>query len=335
MYKISENEEFKMLSSSRYNYVFDKATGFFCRWGKDKAEDPVWCEYGPEILDIEVSTVCSRACSWCYKSNNHQGKNMSFDIFKSILDKIPNTLTQVAFGIGSIDANKDLWKMMKYCRDKGVIPNITINGDRMTNKYANNIHNLCGAVAVSLYDKDICYQAVKELGINMGMKQTNIHYLFAKETYRKAKDIIKDASEGKIEGLNAIVFLILKPKGKRNNLSSPTKEQFNDLIQYAIDKKINFGFDSCSANKFIEAVKDSPDYKRYFECAEPCESSIFSYYINVDGVGYPCSFSEDVVKGVDVLNCNDFISDVWGAIKTKKFRGNLLNNGRNCPIYNI
>ena len=93
----------------------------------------------------------------CYKSNTSQGKNMSLETFKKIFHKIPLNLTQIAFGIGDIDANPDLWKIMEYCRNNNynqVVPNITINGKRLTDEHIGMLAELCGAVAVSRYNPD-------------------------------------------------------------------------------------------------------------------------------------------------------------------------------------
>jgi len=32
--KVLENDKYKTLSSERYNFVFNKKTGFFARWGR-------------------------------------------------------------------------------------------------------------------------------------------------------------------------------------------------------------------------------------------------------------------------------------------------------------
>jgi radical SAM protein with 4Fe4S-binding SPASM domain len=76
--------------------------------------------------------------------------------------------------------------------------------------------------------------------------------------------------------------------------------------------------------------------------SEPCESTLFSYYINADGIGFPCSFSEGTPEygGVDVVGCDDFLRDVWNAEETKKFRTRVMNNKdcngcRMCPVYNL
>ena len=76
--------------------------------------------------------------------------------------------------------------------------------------------------------------------------------------------------------------------------------------------------------------------------SEPCESTLFSYYVNVDGRGFGCSFSEGIpeYKGIDVVNCNDFIEDVWMHPETVAFRNKCIankdkNNCRMCHIYNL
>ena len=96
----------KIFRSEHYNYNFDKETGFFARWGKTLEDDPEFCPYGPEILDIEVSTVCHQGCSFCYKSNTSKGLNMSLETFKKIFNLMPRTLTQIAFGIGDTSSEK-------------------------------------------------------------------------------------------------------------------------------------------------------------------------------------------------------------------------------------
>jgi MoaA/NifB/PqqE/SkfB family radical SAM enzyme len=68
--------------------------------------------------------------------------------------------------------------------------------------------------------------------------------------------------------------------------------------------------------------------------AEPCESSLFSMYINVDGFAFPCSFSEKSRFGVQVDTYESF-DKVWNHYMTEDFRKELIENNRNCPIYNL
>jgi len=343
---VTDTVDEKIVRSENFNSYFDKNTGFFARWGKNKKDDPEYSPFGNEILDIEVSTICSRACPWCYKSNGtYKGKNMSFETFKVILDKMPPTLTQVAFGIGDIDSNPNLWKMMEYCRKSNVIPNITINGERMTSDLYDKLVELCGAVAVSKYDKDTCYNAVKELS-DKGMKQVNIHSLLSKETFMDCYTTLLDkVIDSRLAGLNAVVFLWLKPKGKRNHLNQlDSMKRFKDLIGTAMETGGKFGFDSCSAPAFLKAVEGDKNFETYKTMSESCESfGLFSGYINVDGKYFPCSFAEGVgewSEGLDVLNCNDFVKDIWNHPLLDKYRKRSLaeidcNGCRKCLIYDL
>jgi len=340
----------KHLQSPEYNYAFSLGVGRLMRWGLTKDMDPEFCKYGPEILDIEVSTICHgvkmpdgnyQPCRFCYKSNTSIGKNMSFETFKYIFDIIPQTLTQIAFGIGSIDANKDLWRMMRYCRDHLVIPNLTINGERMTPQYYDLIASNCGACAVSLYDKNTCYSAVKNL-TDRGMTQVNIHCLLAEETFHKCKCVMQDRlDDPRLAKLNAIVFLWLKPRGDRNTYHQlSSMDKFKELINFAFEHDIKIGFDSCSSPMFLKAIEDRPDYDEIYKCVDPCESTLFSYYINVEGRGSPCSFNERPGDGIDLTKVTDFLKDVWNHPETVRFRQRLTankdaNGCRMCPTYRL
>lgn len=338
----------KRLESPDYNYIMSLATGVFARWGKTREDDPEYSPFGPEILDIEVSTVChgskSGPCKFCYKSNGPIGKNMSFETFKTIFDKMPKTLTQIAFGIGDIDANYDLWKMMRYCRDHTIVPNLTINGSRMTPHFYDLIASNCGACAVSLYDYDTCYNAVKEL-TDRGMKQVNIHCLLSEETFEKCKKVLKDRLiDPRLQNMKSIVFMWLKPKGNRNDLHQLSSiSKLKELVDFAFENEISIGFDSCSSPNFLKTIKDNQNFKQIEQSVEPCESTLFSSYINVDGDFFPCSFAEKTKgweDGISVVNSFDFNQDVWFNPRVVEFRNKLIankdeNKCRTCQLYDL
>jgi radical SAM protein with 4Fe4S-binding SPASM domain len=345
--KVAEKEvnghRVRLLSIPGYNYMMDYTTGQFLRWGKTFKDDPEYSPIGPEIMDIELSTICSRACPWCYKSNTSLGSYMTFETFKSMFEKFPKCLTQIAFGIGDIPGCPDLFKIMTYVREQGVVPNITINGDFLDDESAEKLSKLCGSLAVSLYDKDLCYNAVKKL-TDLGMTQINIHSLLCEETFDKCMNLIQDSkTDPRLAKLNAIVFLWLKPKGKRNKFTRLTSlDKYKTLVEKSFEIGARIGFDSCSAPAFLEVVKDRPEYKSLEMLSEGCESTLFSYYINADGIGFPCSFAEDQpeFKGIDILKAKSFIKDVWYNPETVAFRNKVIQNKdcrncRKCQVFDL
>jgi len=64
--KVFENEDSRILRSPDYNYNFNKLDGFFARWGKTSKDDPQFSPFGPEIADIEITTICEMGCQYCF-----------------------------------------------------------------------------------------------------------------------------------------------------------------------------------------------------------------------------------------------------------------------------
>ena len=95
---------------------------------------------------------------------------------------------------------------------------------------------------------------------------------------------------------------------------------------------------------FLKAMERHKDYKRYETLAEPCESMLFSIYVDVTGTVYPCSFLEHTnFKGIDITKAEDFLKDVWYNKQVVKWRkkllstacGGLVEGCRQCPAFDI
>ena len=366
----------RYLRSKNYNFdaIGDVSSGYSRRYGESLEADADLILGLPEIADIEISEVCSAGCKFCYKRNTSDGKNMSYETFTKVFNKLPKTITQIAFGIGDVPlphyykivneiveiitkeeyekhknkknyyfewvgGNPDMWKIFEYSRKKSVMANLTINGFRMSEEAADMLKKYCGAVAVSIYDKESSYNTIKML-TDRGMKQINIHYFLSEETYDNLFELFKDIkTDPRLEKINAVVFLSLKKKGRAsdNDFHRVSEEKFKRLIDYVIGNNFSFGFDSCTAQKVNLATKNEPYYNNIKNIIEPCESTLYSMYINTEGIYYPCSFTEgeiDWVEGIDVKECNDFLQDVWYNEKTKQFKEKCIKcreSGVSCP----
>ncbi len=253
-------------------------------------------------------------------------------------------LTQIAFGADAdCTLNPDLFKMMEYARSNGVIPNITVAD--ITEETAQKLANVCGAVAVSWYgyhtEKDFCYDSIDRLvkasANNEVPMAINMHFMLSKETLPYIDELINDIkTDERLSGLNAVVFLSLKQKGRGKNYEGCTVPEFKTVVNRMLDNNIGFGFDSCSQPKFIASIKGSPKEKEFAQISQSCESLSESTYINEKGILVPCSFMEDMPwnsldyndsKGWDLLsdeitNPIDFVNKIWNSKRNK------------CIIYN-
>ena len=347
-YLIIDGIETKVCLGEDYNFIFNKTNGYFARWGKSLEDNPEFSPIGPEILDCEYTTSCqgvpdkygiTRPCAFCYKANSPSGKNLSFENFKKTIDVFTKALGQIAFGGDSqATSNSDLWKMMAYCREIGVIPNITVAN--ISDEVADKLKQYCGAVAISRYiNKDICYNSVEKLATHRKMSQINIHAMLSSQTFDQCMETAKDMLVDKrLKNMNAIVFLGLKKQGRaKNNFDIVSMNKFEELIMFCFKNNIRFGFDSCSACRFEKIVRNSKtisdeDKMRLIQCSESCESGAYSFYTSVESKYFPCSFTEGEPgweNGLDMLDVSDFLKDIWYHPRNIEWRNRLIRSKEN------
>lgn len=340
-YILNTPDEIK-IASPKFNHYFNKTSGFSVVFGETKEEDPDFSPFGPLIADIEITTKCAGPkgvpCSFCYKANTPNGKNMSLDMFKALLLKLPPTVGQIAFGVDAqCSSNPETWDIMKHCKSKHIVPNVTVAD--ISDETADKIAEYMGACAVSVYDdKDLAYNCIKKL-TDRGMDQVNIHFCLYQQSFKRALEVMKDIqTDERLSKLNAIVFLSLKQKGRGIHHSPMIFGDFKKIINFAIENNIRFGLDSCGCSKFLQAVSDSPNFEQYKIVSEPCESTAFSMYADVEGNFYPCSFCEGVddwKNGISIIDCDNFMKDIWFNERVVNFRNKLISNKRKCPVYII
>lgn len=175
------------------------------------------------------------------------------------------------------------------------------------------------------------------------MTQVNIHAMLSAQTFDRVMETLQDyLTDDRLKKMNAIVILSLKKRGRGEKFDPVTPEQFKQVVDFALTHNIPFGHDSCSAGKFRTAIENYPNYEAMLQAVEPCESTLFSQYINVEGKFYSCSFCENAPsfpEGVDVTTATNFIDGVWNHPMTIAWRNNLLAKRAtgcwSCPVYEV
>jgi len=301
-------------------------------------------------------------------------------MFKQILDIMPKTLMQIAFGITDNGANKYMYDMFRYCRDKDVVPNYTSHGLDVTKQDAHLTAKLCGVVGVSvtpdlqndkLNDKlhkgrlETKYDAVARLK-DSGMQHINLHYVVSNETVPYIPNLIESVRhDPRLQGIDAILFLAYKPKG-RNEGYSPIQNIsiIRDIITECFSQNVKIGMDSCSAPMFLKSIEDHTNKKLIMSMVEPCEAGLFNAYIDVVGALHPCSMIPGTNKEIwntgiplhtyiaqgKIRTHADFIANVWRHERLHEWRRLLIHSSdtescksecafhgvcRSCPIFDI
>jgi hypothetical protein len=170
------------------------------------------------------------------------------------------------------------------------------------------------------------------------MKQVNIHIVLSNDSVEFIKSVVDDIkTDPRLAKLNAMVMLSFKDKAQSCAMEPISSSYYREVIDYCMNAGINFGFDSCSAKAYLKAIEDHPDRDRLETYVEPCESMMFSAYIDVNAKLYACSFLENCgmwLDGIDVTVYNDFM-EIWNSSKVQEWRKTLLKTDRGCPEYRI
>lgn len=336
-YKFYDGAKAKAIFSPYYNYTFDKTNGHFARWGQTLEQDPLFAPFGPELLDISLTSRCNKHCTYCYQNSGLEGKDMSLPLFRHLLSIIPQTVTQIAFGGGTCELHPDFSLILRETRAKGIIPNYTTNGIAITEELAKTTAENCGAVAISYHGDWFDVLRAAERFERKGLKP-NVHFILSKNTVGEALKTLQ-----KEWPFKAIVFLLHKPQGRsdpNNNLKD--LGALKEFLAEVPKSKTGIGFDSCSAPLLFKYMPDlAPEV---LQLIEPCESSLFSYYIDIDGKGLPCSFCKGRATPISVAETTNFVQDVWYSQETIDFRMRVTQSSwscdcqwaklcRNCVVY--
>ena len=315
---------------SRYYCIFNKKTGFMIRNGYDGIEPFMRLE-GPELIDISITNYCENNCKFCYRKSNINGKHMSLENYKKIIQQASNLgVIQVALGGGNPNQHPNFIEIIKMTRELGIIPSYTTNGRGLTEEILKASQKFCGAVAVSLYDPySESYKAIRKL-INNKIK-TNVHFILSSKTIDNAINLLNEIPQ-EIQDINAIIFLNYKPQHENDRDILRNSKKINKFFNIINHKKLPFkvGFDSCSISFLVREIENLN-----INSVDFCEAGRFSAFISEDMKMYPCSFMINKIEGED-LHIKD-IENVWNNGQDFKLVREKINNNHcnKCKYLNI
>lgn len=321
----------KYFTNGKYELMFNSHTGVEILQGVGDLPDPFWLDL-PSLLDIGIMGSCKNKCPFCYQGRKNE-PNMRLSDFKLIIDQVKHHTNQVALG-GRGDPNKheSFKEIVEYARENGVVPNYTTSGIDLTNEEV-EISKLCGAVAVSDYDKSFTYTALNKF-MEAGIK-TNIHLIFGAQTFEKCIKILHGYNPWKglidIDKLNGVIFLLFKPCGSGEQLKElvPNSYQMKVFSSLILQPKTSFkiGMDSCLVNHVTKNKKLSDFHEMTMST---CEAARMSAYITPDMYMMPCSFADRQKFGVPMIKS---IKYIWSKSTVfRMFRKSLSSNPNQCPL---
>jgi MoaA/NifB/PqqE/SkfB family radical SAM enzyme len=87
-------------------------------------------EQAPVCLYLEITNRCNLLCTTCPRTYEElePPADMSWELFKSIIDQVPNLSRAVLHGVGEPMLVKNLSKMVRYLKDRGTYVLFNTNG---------------------------------------------------------------------------------------------------------------------------------------------------------------------------------------------------------------
>lgn len=270
-------------------------------------------------LEFEITSRCNERCIHCYIPNGKKdaGFDMSFDKFKYILDQFASMGgIHVTLSGGEALLNKDIVKMLRYCREKDLMISLLTNLSYMRDELIPILKEVnVSLVQVSLYSMD---SAIHDTITTV------------KGSFEKTKAAIEKLHDADIP------VQISCPLMKAN------KEGYDKVLQYAKSLKMNAqtdyimmgesNFDTSNlanrlsleeTGKVIEDILEyDQDYQQEMEEIEAistidmeeyknmplCGAGINNLCVTVNGDIYPCSGWQAYVVGNVFHNS---LKDIW------------------------
>jgi len=306
------------------------ATGTTYRWGRTIKEDSDASPW-PELADISISNKCSRGCDFCYRCSTSDGNLMNIEQYRRVLDQLTSHSWgppfQVAIGGGEPTEHAQLTEILAETRKRGIIPNLTTNGENISTRQLQAIKEFCGAIAVSV--TKIEPQKIRPLlyKLTKAGVRTNLHFLLSKKSLPVAISILNGDWDSVLQSSNAVIFLTHKAMGRASPDNNLCFDEDTKLFLSLTDKpssKLRFGFDACFVPLLLKYTKIDARF------VDSCECGFFSVYIDDKMNVKPCSFSEG---NEFTFNLADYdFSTIW-QMKLESYREKMKNLcNETCPV---
>jgi radical SAM protein with 4Fe4S-binding SPASM domain len=260
----------------------------------------------PTEIHFSITNKCNAGCPGCYVSSGLKlADELSFNRLKKSIDKLHEIgVFHVAFGGGEPTTHPNLIEIAEYCREKGIVPNITTNGIGITEELAKKF-KVFEQIHISLdgledyYEKEKSRKTFKEIdkGISL-LRKYNDHVGLNVVLSQENFDIIDDiASYAESKDLEGMLILRYKPAGRGKNdyfkkrLSHEQNlEFFNLLNRLHRNHKIKVYID-CSCVPLLSS-HNIPEKALEFYSVMGCDGGNMLIGINPQGMMNACSFAD-------------------------------------------
>ena len=305
----------------------------------------------PVCLYLETTNRCNLLCTTCPRTYEElePPADMSWDLFRSIVDQVPDLQRAVLHGVGEPMLVKDLDRMVRYLKDRGVYVLFNTNGTVLTEKNGRAmIRAGLDELRVSLDAANArSYRAVRgkdyfgrilrnvrtfrELQEREGFERPRVSAWLTglKETLPELPDFVRVASEIGVKEvyLQRLVFFegedaigMARPdQALYERMSAEDAGHIEAAAELARSLGITFSA-SGAASEPGESVRRTEDKASFSLCRRPWSVM----YFTANGRALPCCIAPFSQKGYENYTLGDAtqqsLREIWNGSAYRDFR---------------
>ncbi len=281
-------------------------------------------------VSVEPANQCNLSCRECPVGKHKfaiKKLNMSFDLYKKIIDELSNYIVNITFYFqGEPFINPLIYKMISCASDKNIYSVISTNGHYFTEKNVTKLFQ----------------SKLKRLIISLDGTTQEVYEKYRvggslSEVIRGAKLLVAEKKRGKHK-YPKIIFQFL--------LTAENEHQVNDAKKLAkhvgVDKIVLktaqiYNFENGNAlipkNDKFSRYKKMPNgkYRIKSKLRNRCWRLWTNPVITASGDVLPCCFDKGAKYKMGNINNNSF-KEIWYSEKYTNFRKKVFSNRKNIDI---
>jgi MoaA/NifB/PqqE/SkfB family radical SAM enzyme len=328
--------------------------------GPEAAEPPV-CLY------LEVTNRCNLLCTTCPRTYEElePPADMSFDLFKSIVDQAPRLARAVLHGVGEPMLVKELPRMVEYLKRRGVYVLFNTNGTVLSERSGRALIaagldelrvSLDAATRESfkaIRGRDYFGRIVRNVGAFRALQECEGHenprvsvwITGLKETVRELPDFVRIASEMGVREvyLQRLVFFDRDTIGMARPDQALFERMQQEDMHYLREAEeraralgMTFSASGAASEPGLSLTRESED-SPWSLCRRPWSLM----YITANGRALPCCIAPFSRHGYADYTLGDAtqqtLREIWNGLAYRQFRAALLSDEpqptcKNCGL---
>ncbi len=316
----------------------------------------------PVCLYLETTNRCNLLCETCPRTFEtlEPPADMSWDLFTSIVDQFPSIARVVLHGVGEPMLVKELPRMIRYLKDRGIYVLFNTNGTLLSPKkfpelVATGLDELRVSVDaadratyLAVRGKDFFDRIVRDVGkftayqarTGTATPKVSIWLTGLKETVQQLPEFVRMAAGMGVREVH-LQRLVFDDAGfgmarAENSLFEQTQADEEQAIAaaQAVGTELGVMLDASGATEPGTSLKNSDGDTPWATCRRPWSLMYFTAH----GRALPCCIAPFSARGYSNYTLGDAtqqsLREIWNGPLYQQFRQSLLSEAPPKPCEN-